>query len=133
MASVFPIRMARQANLVKINPAVVKWIIDDSGLDTVDLAERLRVEKSDIKKRCTGRAEIEIKNLEKLSKAVRRPVTVFFLPNPPGIRNRRLWKTAWPGSDQSRARHAHADSRRTLPAGNCRCTDEVLGNRDGAM
>lgn len=75
--------MARQTTLVKINPAVVKWIIDDSGFDAEELAEKITVAKSDIERWCTSRAEIEIRNLKKLSKAVKRPITVFFLPDLP--------------------------------------------------
>lgn len=75
--------MAGRTNLIKINPAVVKWIIDDSGLNTAELAEKIQVAKPDIDRWRTSNAEIEIKKLERLSKAVKRPITVFFLPHAP--------------------------------------------------
>ena len=75
--------MARQKSLIKINPKVVKWIIDDSGFDVTEIAEEIKVSKQDIVKWSTSDAELEIPKLKRLAKAVRRPMIVFFLPEPP--------------------------------------------------
>ncbi len=75
--------MARQTILVKTNPKVVKWIIDDSGLDVAELAEKIKVTESDVEKWMTSSVEIEMKKLEKISRVLKRPLATFFLPEPP--------------------------------------------------
>ncbi len=75
--------MARQTILVKTNPKVVRWIIDDSGLDVAELAEKIKVAESDVERWMASNVEIEMKKLEKLSRVLKRPLATFFLPEPP--------------------------------------------------
>lgn len=75
--------MARQKAISKINPDVLKWIIDSSGWETSDLAEKLEVKPELILKWKTKKQPIDIQQLEKLADCVKRPLAIFFLPKPP--------------------------------------------------
>jgi len=68
---------------VKVNPEIIKWAIDTSGLSIKDLSKKLRVSEETIQKWITGKKYPTLKQLENLSRYVRRPLSIFLLPYPP--------------------------------------------------
>ena len=72
-----------ETRLVNVNPQVMKWIIDSSGCEIEELAEKLNVNGTVIENWKTKSEGIKIAKLEKLSKYLKRPLAVFFLEKPP--------------------------------------------------
>ena len=72
-----------ETNLVNVNPQVMKWIIDSSGCEIEELAEKLNVHETVIESWKTKSEGIKITKLEKLSKYLKRPLAIFFLESPP--------------------------------------------------
>ena len=72
--------------MMSLEPAVVKWIVDSSGMAHADLAERLRVDAATlggwIK---TGR--MEYGRMQAMAKYVKRPEALFLLKTPPEEEN----------------------------------------------
>ena len=75
--------MPRQKTTVMINPDVMKWAIDNSGFDTGDIANKLKVTNKTVNDWKTKNQEINIKKLEDLAVYIKRPLAVFFLKTPP--------------------------------------------------
>lgn len=76
--------MARRKRIeARVNPKVLTWAICTSGWKTIDLAGRLRVEESTFDKWMSGEARPSVGQLELLAEAIRRPMALFFLPEPP--------------------------------------------------
>ena len=72
-----------ETKLVNVNPQVMKWIIDSSGCEIEELAEKLNVHETVIESWKTKSEGIKITKLEKLSKYLKRPLAIFFLESPP--------------------------------------------------
>ena len=72
-----------ETNLVNVNPQVMKWILDSSGCEIEELAEKLNVHETVIESWKTKSEGIKITKLEKLSEYLKRPLAIFFLQNPP--------------------------------------------------
>ena len=72
-----------ETNLVNVNPQVMKWIMDSSGCEIEELAEKLNVHETVIESWKTKSEGIKITKLEKLSEYLKRPLAIFFLQNPP--------------------------------------------------
>ena len=68
---------------VDISPAVMKWVIEDGGLEISDVADRLGVPESAVRGWMRERRKISVAKLEKLSAYARRPLAVFLLARPP--------------------------------------------------
>lgn len=68
--------------MMSLEPAVVKWIVDSSGMAHADLAKRLKVDAATlggwIK---TGR--MEYGKIDAMARCVKRPTTLFLLKEPP--------------------------------------------------
>ena len=68
--------------MMSLEPAVVKWIVDSSGMAHADLAKRLKVDEVTlggwIK---TGR--MEYGKIDAMARCVKRPTTLFLLKAPP--------------------------------------------------
>ena len=72
-----------EISLVNVNPQVMKWIIDSSGCEIEELAEKLNVHGTVIENWKIKSEGIKIAKLEKLSKYLKRPMAIFFLEKPP--------------------------------------------------
>jgi len=68
---------------VEVNPKVLKWAIETSGWDIGELSKKLKVSEENITAWLTGERKPTLKQLENLSKHVKRPLSAFFLPTPP--------------------------------------------------
>lgn len=75
--------MVQQKTVAKINPKVLEWAIDSSGWEISDLAEKLDVNPKTIENWKLKKQAIELQILEKLADCVKRPLAIFFLPEPP--------------------------------------------------
>jgi len=68
---------------IKVDPQIIKWSIETSGLDVPQLSEKLKVSEEIIRKWIKGEKCLTLKQLENLAKYTKRPLSVFFLPSPP--------------------------------------------------
>ena len=68
---------------VEINPQVIKWAINTSGWSIKKLSQKSIASENTIKKWIKGEKYPTFRQLENLSKYLKRPVAVFLLPNPP--------------------------------------------------
>jgi len=75
--------MHRKSVKVNVNPAVMKWARESAGLDTDTVRKRLDVSITTIKEWEQGTKKPTLTTLEKLAKYYKRPLAVFFLPEPP--------------------------------------------------
>ncbi len=70
----------------KVTPEVLRWAREGAGIKTEEVAEQLklkRVTAETIQQWESGRGSLTYSQLEKLAKIYRRPVAVFFFPEPP--------------------------------------------------
>lgn len=66
-----------------LNPAVVRWSLEDRGWDPAELAEKSGVPESVIRRIQSERSPVEIRHLEMISECMKHPLAAFFLPEPP--------------------------------------------------
>ena len=74
--------MAQKSTLL-VNSDVLSWVINSSGWDVEDLSKQTNINSKSIQKWKIKDAFISIKNLEKLSRVIKRPISIFLLPTPP--------------------------------------------------
>ena len=68
--------------MMSLEPAVIKWIVDSSGMAHADLARRLKVDEAAFNGWIrTGR--MEYGKVDAMARCVKRPTTLFFLKEPP--------------------------------------------------
>jgi len=75
--------MRKKSFEVEVKSQIMKWAINTSGWSIKDLSQRLKVSESTITKWIEGEKYPTFRQLENLSKCLKRPVAVFLLPNPP--------------------------------------------------
>ena len=68
---------------VEVSPAVMKWVVEEGGLEISKVASRLGVPESAVRGWMRQRRRISVAKLEKLSAYARRPLAVFLLARPP--------------------------------------------------
>lgn len=68
---------------VRVTPAVLDWALRERGYSTQDLAASIRVPSSTIEAWLSGDEEPTVGQWSKLAKALRRPRSIFLLPEPP--------------------------------------------------
>ena len=68
---------------VEVSPAVIKWVVEEGGLEIPKVASRLGVPESAVRGWMRERRRISVAKLEKLSAYARRPLAVFLLARPP--------------------------------------------------
>ncbi len=68
---------------IEVNPEVLNWTIKNSGFSTEQISNRLRINPDLLDEWLKGARNPELKKLERLSQVLKRPLAVFFLPNPP--------------------------------------------------
>ena len=73
--------MSRQYALVE--PALLRWARESAALETRAVASKLKLEEMTVKGWEDGSERITLAALKKLAAIYKRPLTVFFLPEPP--------------------------------------------------
>lgn len=68
---------------VDVEPSVLKWAVETSGWAPTEIAKKLKVSPVTFRNWFTGDIHPTIKQLEELSKTVKRPLAAFFLSKPP--------------------------------------------------
>jgi Zn-dependent peptidase ImmA (M78 family) len=66
-----------------VDPRLLKWARESARVSTEDVAARLKLPESRVLAWEAGEARLSIAQLRNLAEAYRRPVAVFFLPEPP--------------------------------------------------
>ena len=75
--------MRNQKTLVKINPKVLKWSIDSTGWSIKELSQKTKIDPEQITQWQSKASSIELSKLEKIAFNIKKPLAVFFLPEPP--------------------------------------------------
>jgi Zn-dependent peptidase ImmA (M78 family)/transcriptional regulator with XRE-family HTH domain len=73
----------RRATYVPITPEVLVWAIRESGYETGEIADGIKVSPQTLAAWMTGREQPRITELRRLSALLKRPDATFFLPAPP--------------------------------------------------
>ncbi|MHA2611537.1 MAG: helix-turn-helix domain-containing protein [bacterium JZ-2024 1] len=68
---------------VKINPQIIKWARETSGFSIDEVSKKLKISEENFKKIESGSKLPTFRQLEYLARCFRRPVAIFFLPEPP--------------------------------------------------
>lgn len=68
---------------IHLNPDVFKWVVAGSGWDAKELSEKTGIRLDSIQRWETSNAPIRINELKKISKTIKRPISVLLLPEPP--------------------------------------------------
>lgn len=68
---------------IKINPAVLKWVMDNEGWNADELARESGLSASQIQLWTSIESDISIKDLKKMSGNFRRPMSVLFMSEAP--------------------------------------------------
>jgi Zn-dependent peptidase ImmA (M78 family) len=71
------------ATFVPVNPRVLAWAINDSGLSIEDLAGKIDVQLSDIREWVQGKSAPTKTQFGRLAEALHKPTALFFRSNPP--------------------------------------------------
>jgi len=66
-----------------INPEIIKWVRESAGWSIKEIAKKLKISEDEYKKIELGKKRPTFRQLELLAKYFKRPVAVFFLPQPP--------------------------------------------------
>ena len=76
--------MPRNLSLdVEVEPKVLQWVIGTSGWTQAEITKKLKISPSTFQNWLTGEIHPSLKQLEELSKTVKRPLAAFFLSQPP--------------------------------------------------
>lgn len=75
--------MRHQKIVVKVKPEVLRWTIESAGWELNELAEKTEIEPELLNEWKTRESSIDLKKLEKIADSLKRPLAVFFLPEPP--------------------------------------------------
>ena len=78
--------MVRQSPTVRINPDVLRWAMVGSGWDAGELSEKTSIESESILRWEKHSTAIKVSDLRKISKTIKRPLSVLLLPEPPDER-----------------------------------------------
>jgi len=73
----------KDALLVDVEPSVLEWAINSAGWNRGELVKRLKVGSTTFDGWIKKEQKPSVRQLEALAKIVKRPLAVFFLPNPP--------------------------------------------------
>lgn len=68
---------------VSINPEIIKWARQSAGFSIGEIAKKLKTSVENYKKIEAGEKALTYRQIEVLSRYFKRPVAVFFLPEPP--------------------------------------------------
>ncbi len=68
---------------VDVEPTVLKWAIERSGWSREELIKRLKISSNVLDGWISGEVKPTVRQLEDLANVIKRPLAVFFLPEPP--------------------------------------------------
>lgn len=77
------LKMVKKSFNVEVEPEVVKWAIKSSGYTIEELSKKLNCSENTIEGWLEGRKQPTLRQVENLSKYLKRPLAVFFLSKPP--------------------------------------------------
>lgn len=69
--------------VVDINPEIIKWARESAGWSLEEISKKLKLSEKEYKEIESGKKKPTFKQLELMAKYFKRPVAVFFLPEPP--------------------------------------------------
>lgn len=75
--------MPRKTLEVSVNPAVLRWARESSGVGIEEVAKRVRTSVETVAKWESGDRQPTLRILEELAAFYKRPLAIFFLPQPP--------------------------------------------------
>ncbi len=75
--------MPRKSIKIDVNPQVMKWARESAGADFEALQKRLNVSTKTIAEWEEGNKKPTLTTLQKLARYYKRPLAIFFLPEPP--------------------------------------------------
>lgn len=75
--------MSGKSLKVSINPEIIKWARESAGLSIKEASQKLKISTRNFKAIETGNKQPTFGQLEILAHCFKRPVAVFFLPQPP--------------------------------------------------
>jgi Zn-dependent peptidase ImmA (M78 family)/DNA-binding XRE family transcriptional regulator len=75
--------MAKKSLEVNISPAIIKWARESGGFSVKEVAKKLKTSKENYEKIETGKKNPTYRQLEILANCFKRPLAIFFLPEPP--------------------------------------------------
>ncbi len=75
--------MAGKSLEVNINSAIIKWARESAGFKSDEIARKLKTSKENYEKIESGRKNPTYRQIEILANLFKRPLAVFFLPEPP--------------------------------------------------
>ena len=71
--------------MVKINPGVLRWVMDNEGWDADELAREAGLSASQIRTWMSTESDISLGDLEKMSSEFNRSMSVLFMPEVPDV------------------------------------------------
>ncbi len=75
--------MAKELIRIDVNPEIIKWARESAGWSYEEVAKKLKISKERYQKIETGEKKLTFKQLKTLANIFKRPLSAFFLPNPP--------------------------------------------------
>lgn len=75
--------MGKRGEIVQINASVLRWIISGSGWTAQEISENAGISIEDIHRWVKYDSTIRVQDLQTIAKIIKRPLTVFLLPEPP--------------------------------------------------
>ncbi len=75
--------MVKKTLVVDVEPIMLEWSIRTSGWNKDDLLKKLKINQHIYDSWCNGKVKPSLRQLEDLSKLVKRPLAVFLLSAPP--------------------------------------------------
>ena len=81
-----PVEMAVASDvMVRINPGVLRWVMDNEGWDADELAREAGLSASQIRRWASSESDISLGDLRRMSAMFKRSVSVFFMPEAPDV------------------------------------------------
>jgi transcriptional regulator with XRE-family HTH domain len=66
-----------------IKPELLIWARKSAGLTLTDVAKKTQVSEEKINEWETGKSTLSVSQLRRLAKVYKKPIAVFYLPEPP--------------------------------------------------
>ena len=79
-----PLPMAPAAS-IRINPAVLKWVMDNEGWEADELARETNLSASQIRRWASAESDISIRDLRRMSAKFKRPMSVLYMAEAPDV------------------------------------------------
>ncbi|HVZ75211.1 MAG TPA: XRE family transcriptional regulator [Polyangia bacterium] len=73
------------AQLIAITPSLLTWAREESGYDPAGVAKRMQVKEERLLSWESGERQPTLKQVENLARVLHRPLSVFFMPQPPQL------------------------------------------------